>query len=61
MTKIEVNTDFAVITVIGKDDSNEEFLIRHVLHQFLKKYTHQFGQVATEAVMAELRGYHSKG
>jgi hypothetical protein len=57
-TKVEIETDFAAVTVLAKDDSNEEFLIRHALHQLLKKYTKQFGDSATESVMNELAGYH---
>jgi hypothetical protein len=55
---MKIETDFAVIDVAPKGDETPEFLMRHTLHQVLRKYKQDYGQEATEAVLNELRGYH---
>ena len=58
MDRIEIETDFASIRVAAKDDSNEEFLTRHALHQLLKRYRKQYGEEAVKSVLYELEGYY---
>ncbi len=60
MADVVIDTDFAHITVVAKDNETREFLLEHALHMLIAEYRHQYGPDAAKAVLAKLQGYHGR-
>lgn len=61
MADIEIDTDFARITVTGKkDNQTRDGLMEHALHMLMAEYRERYGLDATQYVLTQLAGHHGR-
>ena len=60
MANINLETDFALITVESKGKHTQEFLLEHALNMLMHEYRETYGPDAAVAVIDKLRGYYGK-
>lgn len=60
MTDINIDTDFARITVTGKTGMSHGELLEHAMHRMMAEYREQYGVDATRFVLNKLEGYYGR-
>ncbi len=60
MANVNLETDFARITVESQGKHSQEFLLEHALNMLMNEYRQAYGPDAAAAVIEKLNGYYGR-